>query len=26
VFDLVEQGIRSHIDSQKKVLGNNLAG
>ena len=26
MLDLAEQGIRSHIDSQKKVLGNNLAG
>ena len=26
MLDLAEQGIRSHIDVQKKVLGNNLAG
>ena len=26
MLDLAEQGISSHIDSQKKVLGNNLAG
>ena len=26
MLDLAEQGIRSHIDSQNKVLGNNLAG
>ena len=26
MLDLAEQGIRSHIESQKKVLGNNLAG
>ena len=26
MLDLAEQGIRSHIDSQKKILGNNLAG
>ena len=26
MLDLAEQGIRSHIDSQKKVLGNKLAG
>ena len=26
MLDLAEQGILSHIDSQKKVLGNNLAG
>jgi len=26
MLDLAELGIRSHIDSQKKILGNNLAG
>ena len=26
MLDLAEQGIQSHIDSQKKVLGNNLSG
>ena len=26
MLDIAEQGILSHINSQKKVLGNNLAG
>ena len=26
MLEMAEQGIRRHIDSQKKVLGNNLVG